>query len=80
MSTTELSDRERTALWVIACWFNKPLVYDVLKHKLYPKGVMKQKDLVDRYHQETINRIIELGKWLDEKGLGTTPATTRGKT
>ncbi len=67
MQTTKygLSDKEQYVLWVIACWFNAP-VTQTLKEKLYIKSPFSKQKTED-IDAQIVDRIIEIGKWLEIK-------------
>lgn len=69
--TIELTDKELFNLWVVACWFNKPVVTDTLKHKLAGLATSEYREKHDtKVEKAVMQRIIDLGKWLEANGYG----------
>lgn len=68
MNEVMLSDKELYVLWAIACWFDRPVVSSSLKYKLSGLASDPDRRKYERlYDTKIADRIIELGKWLEER-------------
>ena len=67
----ELTDRELFNLWMVACWFERPVISGTLKCKLAALSTSdyrnKHNDLVEK---NVAQQIVRLGKWLEEQTNG----------
>lgn len=64
--TIELTDRELYLLWVIACWFRKP-VTSTLKAKLSGLAGSPLRQKFDALYEEHIqSQMISNGLWLQD--------------
>ena|ERR1035437_3248258 len=68
-SKNKLTQKEAFLLWSIICWFYKPITSQ-LKYKLYFLINKKSHlDLHEKYDQAIYTRMVEIGKYLTQKGL-----------
>lgn len=61
----QLSRKERAILWAVMTWFSDSLGAKGLTPRLYPGELVAK--LSREYDTAIEDRIIELGKWLEER-------------
>ena len=61
----QLSRKERAILWAVMAWFSDDLGAKGLTARLYPGELVAK--LSREYDTAIEDRIIELGKWLEER-------------
>lgn len=61
----QLSRKERAILWAVMAWFSNSLGAKGLTERLYPGELVAK--LSREYDTAIEDRIIELGKWLEER-------------